>query len=193
MAIPPRKMWPTALANLGLDLTGKIRATDAAEEGRAVARLTDLGHGQHLRDLFRPGAPDGPVPVPLVTAVIEGLRDWRAEWPASPAGIVYVEAATRPTLTHDFAEGLSRYLQVPVVGRFSIADSSVQPGQGSANSAQRVAAVLRRFRLDGEVPSRPVLLLDDLIDSGWTLTVATRAIRAAGASAVLPLALGTVR
>ena len=193
VAIPPRKMWPTALANLGLDLTGKIRATDAAEEGRAVARLTDLGHGQHLRDLFRPGAPDGPVPVPLVTAVIEVLCDWRAEWPAPPAGIVYVEAATRPILTQNFAEGLSRYLQVPVVGRFSIADPSVQPGQGSANSAQRVAAVLRRFRLDGEVPSRPVLLLDDLIDSGWTLTVATRAIRAAGASAVLPLALGTVR
>ena len=43
---PPR--WPT----LGIDLKGKI--AEPAEEGRAVARLTDLGHGQALRALFRP-------------------------------------------------------------------------------------------------------------------------------------------
>ena len=41
VVVEPRKMWPTALANLGIDLKGKI--ADGAEEGRAVARLTDLG------------------------------------------------------------------------------------------------------------------------------------------------------
>ena len=46
-------MWPTALANLGVDLKGKI--ADGASEGRAVARLTDLGHGQALRDAVRAG------------------------------------------------------------------------------------------------------------------------------------------
>ena len=60
VTVAPRKMWPTALANLGIDLKGKI--AEAAEEGRAVGRLTDLGHGQALRALFRPDAPDGPVP-----------------------------------------------------------------------------------------------------------------------------------
>ena len=58
VAISPRKMWPTALANLGIELKGKI--ADGAEEGRAIARLTDLGYGQQLRVLFRPGAGDGP-------------------------------------------------------------------------------------------------------------------------------------
>jgi ATP-dependent DNA helicase RecQ len=127
----------------------------------------------------------------LAKATIEVLGDWKVDWQPGVEGIVYVESATRPTLTRDFAEGLSRFLGVPVVGRFSIRDSDVQPGQGAANSAQRVAAVLRRFTLEGEIPAGPVLLLDDLVVSGWTMTLAACAIRAAGATGVLPLALAT--
>jgi ATP-dependent DNA helicase RecQ len=178
-----RKMWPTALANLGVDLKGKIAA--GASEGRAVARLTDLGHGQALRDLFRPDAPDGPVPVPLVQAVIEVLRDWQPH----VDGIVVVESATRPILVADLADGLSRFLRKPLVGTWAIADPTVEPGRGAMNSAQRVAAVGRRSRLEGEIPSGPVLLVDDLVVTGWSLTLAARAIRAAGATEVLPLTL----
>jgi ATP-dependent DNA helicase RecQ len=183
VAIAPRKMWPTALANLGIDLKGKI--AEGADEGRAIARLTDLGYGQQLRALFRPGAGDEAVPVSLAKAMIEVLGDWqpRAE------GIVFVESATRPTLTRDFADGLSRFLGIPVVGRFAIRDFDVQPGQGAANSAQRVAAVRRRFELEGEMPAGQVLLLDDLVVTGWTMTLAACAIRAAGATGVLPVAL----
>ncbi|MET1058049.1 MAG: DEAD/DEAH box helicase [Nocardioides sp.] len=185
VVVEPRKMWPTALANLGIELKGKI--ADPPSPGRAVARLTDLGYGQQLRDLFREGTPDGPVPVPLVKAVIEVLGDWKPR----AAAIVFVESARRPTLTSDFADGLSRYLRIPVAGRFAIADPGVAPGQGAANSAQRVAAVLRRYRLDADLPAGPVLLLDDLVGTGWTLTVAARALRQAGATEVLPLTLGT--
>jgi ATP-dependent DNA helicase RecQ len=184
VVIEPRKMWPSALANLGVDLKGKI--PDGAGEGRAVARLTDLGYGQALRELFRPGQPDGPVPVPLVRAVVEVLGDWR---PAVD-GIVVVESATRPALTADLADGLSRFLKVPVLGRYAITDPTVEPGQGAMNSAQRVAAVGRRYRLDAdELAGRRVLLVDDVVVTGWTLTLAARAVRRAGADAVLPLAL----
>ncbi len=185
--LTPRRMWPTALANLGIDLKGKI--SEAAEEGRAVARLTDLGHGQQLRELFREGTPDGPVPVPLVKAVLEVLGEWQPK----AVGIVRVESARRDTLVGDFAEGLSRFLGIPVVGRFAIVDPSVAPGQGAANSAHRVAAVGRRHALEGDIPPGPVLLLDDLVVSGWTMTLAARALRAAGATEVLPLALAVER
>ena len=57
------------------------------------------------------------------------------------------------------------------------------------NSAQRVAAVGRRYRLEGEIPGGPVLLVDDLVVTGWSLTLAARAIREAGATEVLPLTL----
>jgi ATP-dependent DNA helicase RecQ len=151
-----------------------------------VARLTDLGHGQSLRALFRADTPDGQVPVPLVRAVLSMLDDWRPEVDA----IVVVESATRPTLTEELASGLSRRLQVPVVGRWAIVDPGVAPGQGAANSAQRVAAAGRRAALQADIPDGArVLLVDDLVVTGWTLTLAARAIRAAGGSAVLPLTL----
>jgi ATP-dependent DNA helicase RecQ len=35
----------------------------------------------------------------------------------------------------------------------------------------------------------PRVLVDDTIDSGWTMTVAARLLRRAGAGAVLPFAL----
>src|SRR4051812_24947975 len=185
VVVEPRAMWPTALANLGIDLKGRIG--DAAEAGRAVARLTDLGHGQALRELFGEPARDTTVPEPLVRAVIEVLGDWQPRVGA----IVVVESITRPTLTRDLADGLSRYLHVPVAGRWAVVDPTVEPGRGAANSAHRVAAVSRRYRLEGDIPAGPVLLVDDQVVTGWTLTLAARALREAGASAVLPLVLAT--
>jgi ATP-dependent DNA helicase RecQ len=185
VVVEPRKQWPTGLAAMGVGLKGRIAG---AEEGRAVARLTDLGHGNALRDLFRDGTPDGPVPVPLVKAVIEVLGDWR---PAVD-GIVVVESQTRPVLTADLGDGLSRYLRVPVLGRFAIVDADVPPGKGSINSAHRVAAVDRRFALRADdLAGRRILLVDDRVVTGWTLTFAATAIRAAGAETVLPLVLAT--
>ena len=188
VVLEPRRMWPTALSNLGLDLKGKIGA--GAEPGRTVARLTDLGHGQALRALFREDTPDGPVPPGLAQAVMDVMKDWSPEWTSRPDVIVVVESATRPTLVRDLADGLSRVMQVPVVGTWAIRDASVPPRAGQSNSAQRVAAVRRRGGLDADVPAgATVLLVDDQVATGWTLTVAATAIRAAGASAVLPLAL----
>ena len=190
VTVAPRKMWPSALANLDLELKGKI--ADGAEPGRAVGRLTDLGHGQALRALFSPDATDGAVPRSLVDAVVEVLRDWAPEWPARPTGVAYVESARRPELTRDLATGLARLMKLPLVARWEIVDPDVLPGAGAANSARRVAAVTRRSRLavDEPLDGGPVLLVDDLVVTGWTLTLAARALRQAGASAVLPVALG---
>ena len=190
VVVEPRKMWPTALANLGLDLKGRITA--GAEPGRAVARLTDLGHGQALRALFREDTPDRPVPPALAQAVMDVMKDWAPAWSARPDAIVVVESATRPALTRDLADGLARVMQLPVVGTWSVRDPSVPPRAGQTNSAQRVAAVRRRGGLDAQVPpGATVLLVDDQVATGWTLTVAAAAIREAGASAVLPLVLAT--
>ena len=183
VVVEPRKMWPTGLAALGL--RGRI---SGAEEGRAVARLTDLGHGNALRDLFREGTPDGPVPVPLARAMVEVLGDWRPE----VDGIVVVESERHAALVDDLAAGLARYLGVPEFGRFAIADPEVPPGKGAINSAHRIAAVDRRFALRvDDVEGRRLLLVDDLVVTGWTLTVAATRLRMAGAESVLPVVLAT--
>jgi ATP-dependent DNA helicase RecQ len=119
------------------------------------------------------------------------MKDWSADWRERPVAIVGVESSSRPQLVGDLATGLSRVMKIPIVGRFAIVDDSVAPGQGAANSAQRVAAIHRRYRLEADVPAGPVLLVDDLVISGWTMTMAGVALREAGAAAVLPLALGT--
>lgn len=182
--IAPRRLWPTALATLGLSFRGRV--APSAREGRAIARLTDLGHGQRLRVLFSPQTPDGPVPGPLVAAMIEVV----GEWAPTVDGIVVVESASRPQLTRDLGAGLSRYLGVPVLGEYRIADPGVGSGAGSANSAQRVVAVSRRAALDPlELSGQRILLVDDLVVTGWTLTVAADALFRAGAAEVWPLAL----
>lgn len=187
VAIDPRKQWPTGLSAVGVALSGRIK--QPAEQGRAVARLTDLGHGMSLRTLFRTEPAPDAVPVPLAQAMVTMLHDWQPEVDA----IVVTDSVTRGPLVTDLATGLSRFLQRPVVGRWAVRDPSVPPGRGATNSAQRVAAVARRCALDLDDPDavagRRVLLVDDLVVTGWSLTLAASALHEAGASAVLPLTL----
>jgi ATP-dependent DNA helicase RecQ len=59
-----------------------------------------------------------------------------------------------------------------------------------SNSVQRLAAVYGAFEGPAEVAvPGPVLLVDDVVASGWTMTVCARLLREAGAPAVLPFAL----
>jgi ATP-dependent DNA helicase RecQ len=185
--IEPRKLWPTGLSGIGIDLSGRIKPP--AGEGRAIARLTDLGHGAALRGLFAVDAEDGPVPVPLARAMVAMLQDWQPK----VDGIVVSESERKPQLTADLAHGLSRFLQVPVVGRWAVVDLSVGPDRGATNSAQRVSAVTRRCALQLDQPDAVrgsrVLLVDDRVVTGWSLTLGAAALHDAGAETVLPLAL----
>jgi len=221
--VEPRKMWPTGLASIGLDLKGKIPAAELAEPGRAVARLDGLGWSGPLRDLFAPTAKDGELPVPLRRAAARVLDEWSALRPATEAGaepvagddtvaagpgggaepgplvieaVVAVRSITRPQMSYHLATGLAKYLGVPMIGAVGPAAGQEEPGRHDVNSAMRLAGVARRLQLQlGEgalrgLPGRTVLLVDDYTDSGWTLTVAARLLRQAGAAAVHPFVLG---
>ena len=189
-----RRQWPSGMAGLGVQLTGKIAPGERAETGRAVGRLDGIGWGGLLRDLFAPTTtPDGGLPVALRKPVLDVLGAWPLD--PAPAGVVFVESASRPELVQHLAQGVARQLGIPVVG-------SVRPdpehgrGRHDVNSAQRLAGVAKRLELDlseqsaAGLPGRAVLLVDDRTDSGWTLTVAARLLRRAGASAVYPFVLG---
>ncbi len=47
------------------------------------------------------------------------------------------------------------------------------------------------FAIEGEIPNGPVLLVDDIVDSGWTLTITAALLRRAGSGPVWPRALAT--
>ncbi|GHJ11770.1 ATP-dependent DNA helicase RecQ [Micromonospora humidisoli] len=195
--IAPKKLWPTGLDAVGVPLKGRIPPTEQALPGRAVGRLSDLGWGGRLRALVGPGTADGPVPDDVVTAVVEVLKAWAHgddPWPRRPAGVVAVGSRSHPTLVASLAERIATVGRLPLLG----AVTPVGPAGGGGprgNSAQRVRALHDAFSLPDEVAGAltvldgPVLLVDDLVDSGWTMTMAARLLRRSGAPDVLPLAL----
>lgn len=191
--VPARRMWPTGLAAVGVPLSGKIPAGEQAAAGRALGRLSDLGWGTRLRDLLADGAADAPAPAEVCDAVVELLKAWahgEDPWPERPVAVIAVGSQRRPQLVGSLAEHVAAVGRLPLlgtVGRTAGADA------GRANSAQRVRALHGSFASPPPVAelSGPVLLVDDYVDSGWTMALVAREIRLAGAPGVLPLALAS--
>ncbi|WP_410814387.1 DEAD/DEAH box helicase [Micromonospora sp. 067-2] len=192
--IAPKKLWPTGLDAVGVPLKGRISPAEQALPGRAVGRLSDLGWGGRLRDLAGPDAPDAPVPDDVVDAVVEVLKAWahgNDPWPRRPVAVVAVGSRRRPRLVGSLAERIAAVGRLPLLGEVT----STGAGGPRGNSAQRVRALHDTFAVPAGLAEAladlagPVLLVDDLVDSGWTMTMVTRALRRAGAPDVLPLAL----
>jgi ATP-dependent DNA helicase RecQ len=174
--VEPRAQWP-----VGSPLAkGRIAEGDRAAEGRALARLTDLGWGNTLRSVF--ASPDAPATPAMIAACVRVLADWG--WAERPVGVIAMPSRSRPLLVSSVAEGLASAGRLPFHGTLDFANGGPS-GEPGGNSAYRLTGVWDRFAwtepLDG-----PVLLVDDLVDSRWTLTVAARVLRRAGASSVLP-------
>ena len=109
--------------------------------------------------------------------------------------MVAVPSRRRPRLIGGVAEGLARMGRLPYLGTLDLVHGGPTGGPGG-NSAFRLAGVWDRVAVGPELRraladlgNAPVLLVDDLADSRWTMTVAGRELRRAGASAVLPFAL----
>ena len=191
--VEPRAQWPTGMAAVGVGLSGRIAAGERAEPGRALGRLSDLGWGGRLREVLGPGRPDGEVPPDVLRGVVEVLSGWG--WDRRPAGVVAVPSATRPELVRSLAAGIAGIGRLPLLGALR----RVRPDAGPAaraNSARRLAALHDAFVVPDELAEalselggEPILLVDDRVDSRWTVTVCARVLRQAGAGPVLPLVL----
>ncbi len=188
--VEPRVQWPSGMARLGVSASGRIAEGERAAEGRALARLTDLGWGGRLRQLL--ADPHAEADDSLVGACVEVLRDWG--WARRPVGVVVVPSRSRPALTTSVARRLGELGRLPVLGSLDLVDGG-GVGEPGGNSAFRLAGVWERLSVGPELAAAvaatdgPLLLLDDLVDSRWTMTVAARALRRAGADEVLPFAL----
>ncbi|MFC5888303.1 RecQ family ATP-dependent DNA helicase [Kitasatospora sp. CM 4170] len=207
VSFEPRRLWPTGMDALGVPLKGRIPAGEQAETGRALGRLSDIGWGNRLRTLLADQAPDLPVPGEAVDALVAVLADWArgpGGWagPATaegtrldrPVGVVTMASSGRPQLVGSLGARIAEIGRLPLLGRIEYATG--QPPHGArSNSAQRLHSLAGTLVLPPELTDAvaaaggPVLLVDDLVDSGWTVTVAARLLRKAGASAVLPLVL----
>jgi ATP-dependent DNA helicase RecQ len=183
--ISPRRQWPPGMAKLGMNVSGRI--TDGPVAGRVIGRLTDLGWGSRLRRLL--DAPDESVPPDVLKAAVDVLAAWR--WDNRPVAVVGLDSTTRPVLIRSLVDGLADLGRLANLGTLRYS-----PGRrpvAAANSAYRVAALKDSWLVpDLAGVTGPVLLIDDLTDTGWTFTMAARVVRQAGAEEVLPFALASV-
>jgi ATP-dependent DNA helicase RecQ len=203
--IEPRRMWPTGMPALGIELKGRIPVKEQCSTGRALGRLSDIGWGNRLRPLLAENAPDVPVPDDVLRAAVAVLADWARSpggWApnvpdpsARPVGVVAVPSMTRPQLVGSLAEGIASIGRLPFLGSLTYSGPGGAHAARRSNSAQRLRGLFGAFTVSEELAaalarsSGPVLLVDDYTDSGWTLAVAARLLRQARSEQVLPLVL----
>jgi ATP-dependent DNA helicase RecQ len=182
--VAPRKQWPTGLGSLGIGLSGRI--SGGAEPGRVIGRLTDLGWGARLRQLL--DEPDGAVPDAVVQAAVAVLKAWN--WKERPVAVMGLDSERHPQLIGSLVNRLADLGRLQNLGTLYYRPQ--RRPVTAANSAYRVAALVDSWEVPTLDVSGPVLLVDDLVDTGWTLTMATQVLRTAGAPAVLPFAIASV-
>ena len=127
----------------------------------------------------------------LVNACVEMFTKWNP-YPA-PKWLTCIPSLNRPTLVPDFAQRLAKALNmkfVPCIEK--IKDNQRQ--KFMENSFQQAKNLDGAFSVTLEPKIKPAayapcLLIDDMVDSRWTFTVATALLRQAGCRAVYPLAL----
>ncbi|MBK5288193.1 MAG: RecQ family ATP-dependent DNA helicase [Acidimicrobiia bacterium] len=173
LTIDPRKMRAAG---------GRIPADLQLESGRALAFLGDGGWGGIVRDQRA----DGAFSDELVDALVRLVRNWEPN--PRPKWVTAVPSRRAPTLVASLAERVAEGLRLPYRATLDqIRDT--EPQARMENSAQQHRNVLDAFAVVGPVPTGAVLLVDDIVDSRWTLTEAGAMLRGAGAEAVIPLAL----
>jgi ATP-dependent DNA helicase RecQ len=196
-------MWPTGLPAVGVELKGRIPAGEQAAPGRALGRLSDIGWGNRLRPMLASHASDGPVPDDVSQAVVGVLADWAkgpGGWASGgpdtqprPVGVVAMASHTRPQLIHSLATHVAEVGRLPLLG--SVEYAGDVPRVARSNSAQRLKALAGALTVPPALAAAlqeaagPVLLVDDMTETGWTVAVVARMLRRAGAEGVLPLVL----
>lgn len=155
-----------------------------AQEGRVLSRWGDAGWGRTVADHKHAGRFGDE----LVTAMVEMIQQrWQPD--PEPTWVCCVPSRNHPELVPDFARRLAAKLELPFVDVVSkIKDN--QPQKIQQNRFHQCRNLDGAFAIQ-PLPEGPVLLLDDILDSGWTLTVIAALLQQAGSGLVYPVALAS--
>ena len=181
ITIEPRKQWPYAgfAEASGITIPESLRASP----GRALCRWGDVGWG----GLVRAGKyTDGRFSDELVDACVRLVREWAPS--PGPAWVAPVPSLRRPELVPEFAHRLAEALGLPC--QRVLERTQGHPEQkGMENSTYQALNVLQSLAICDQLAPGPVLLVDDIVDSRWTMTVAAYLLRSHGSGEVWPLSL----
>ena len=156
-----------------------------ASEGRILSRWGDAGWGHVVAKCKR----EGNIQEDLIHAVVEMiLKRWRPE--SLPEWVTCVPSVRQPTLVPDFAERIAELLRLPFL-RIIDKITDNEPQKSQQNRFHQCKNLDGVFRITETPPETPVLLVDDVIDSGWTMTILAVLLRQAGSGPVYPVALAS--
>jgi ATP-dependent DNA helicase RecQ len=183
LPIEPRKQWPLGgMPQYGL--SGRIPAELQAQPGIALCHWGDAGWGGLVRQgKYR----DRRFSDELVEACVRLVQKWSPQ-PAL-AWVTCIPSLRHPDLVPDFARRLAATLKLPF--ELALEKSDNRPEQKAmANSTQQARNIDGSLAInEAALRTAPVLLVDDMVDSRWTVTVAAWLLRSHGCSEVFPLAL----
>jgi ATP-dependent DNA helicase RecQ len=179
--IEPRKRWPAG--GVG-EHSGQIPEELQADQGRALSIYGDAGWGRLVAN-----AKDREerFDQKLVDAGAHLVRDaWR---PDPPPTWVTAIPSLRTNIVREFAHGLAHALGLPY--HEAILKVQEKPPQNEMeNSVQQARNVIDAFEIRAEeIPGGPVLLVDDIVNSRWSMTVCALRLRQAGSGPIHPFAL----
>jgi len=160
-----------------------IAKDERIEDGRALSMWGDAGWGR----LVKAGKQQtGRFDDRLVDALADLIDTWRPD--PAPHWVTAVPSIRHPDLVDGLAERLAARFGLPY--ERCVQRVEQRPEQKhQQNSAYQRLNVEGAFVIDGPVPNTTVLLIDDVVDSGWTLSEIGRLLRRAGSGPVLPVAL----
>jgi len=149
------------------ELKGTISEKYILQSGRSLCSYGDSGWGKHVRGgKYK----EEHFSDELVEAAAELIRDhWKPD--PFPTWITYIPSLRRPELVPSYAGRLADQLGIPCLSVFGRM-KDVPEQKTMENSTMQARNVLGSLEIKGSIKSEPVLLVDDIIDSGWTLTIA---------------------
>lgn len=184
LPLEPRRMWPAG-GLPQLKVQGRIDAAFQAQPGRVLCRWGDAGWGTLVRE---GKSSTGRFADQLVEAGAAMVRSWAPQPP--PAWVTCLPSQRHPELVPDLARRLASALKLPF--HAVLTKTGQRPAQKQMqNSCQQARNVDGAFEIHSAVPAGAVLLVDDMVDSRWTLTVAAYLLLQKGCGPVYPLALAS--
>lgn len=163
---------------------GNLAQNLRAELGKSLSRWGDAGWGSIVAEdkhnnFFRDE---------LVDAFIEMYNE-RWNITPRPTWVTCIPSHRHPDLVPSFAERVATKLGLPFVPVIEKIEETA-PQKEQENSFFQCKNLDGAFKVNANIKvGQPVLLIDDAIDSGWTLTIASALLRQAGSGIVFPATL----
>lgn len=182
LPIEPRKLWPSGVGLPDYGLRGKIPPSRLAQTGLALCVWSDAGWG----GLVKNGRyQDQCFSDELVSACVDMFKKWQPK--PMPTWVTAIPSLRNPNLVPDFARKLALLLDLPFHPAL-IKTTHTQEQKSMTNSIQKALNLDGSLQISSILPG-PVLLIDDIVHSRWTMTLAAWLLRHHGSGEVWPLAL----